>query len=117
MTIEDNIKADMKMVHLAYAPTQDDADAWIKALAEHGIKAQKGPGIRDIYAIGDPVGIEILVLPDDAAQAADIIRQISGSSAPSGHNQSAGKQTLTWVVVCAVVLFALIFVRVVILKQ
>lgn len=117
MALKDNIKADMKLVHLAYAPTQDDADAWIAALKEQGIEAKKGAGIRDMYAIGDPVGIEILVLPDDADRASDIIRKVSGRPVSSGSRQTAGKQTLTWVIVSAAAVLVLFFVRVAILKQ
>ena len=89
MAMMDQIKTDMKNVHLAYAPTQQDADAWISLLEKSGIHAEKGSGIRDLYAIGSPVGIEILVPEEDAP----------------------------WVVVSVIAIAALLFIRVLVLRQ
>jgi len=117
MSKMDDVKRDMKRVHVAYAPTEDDADKMIKALEEAGVNAKKGDGIRDLYAIGDPVGIEILVFPADLDRAVEVVRKVAGSSAVSDQAPGSGKNALTWVIVCVIVLVLLFCIRAFLLRQ
>ena len=112
-SLKDYIKEDMKQVHLAYAPTEAEADVWIKTLNDAGISARKGDGIRDMYAIGDTIGVEIFVAPDDVDQASDIIRKLAGDTvgSPAGGGSGAGKKTVTWLAVCAAMAVLLIIFR------
>lgn len=117
MSRMNDVKLDMKRVHLAYAPTEDDADAMIKALSDQGIDARMGDGIRDLYAIGDPIGIEILVFPGDLDAAVSVLEKTSGSGMLPGKQPDSRKKAITWVLVSASVLLVLLFVRVFILHQ
>ncbi len=117
MSKMNDVKLDMNRVHLAYAPTEDDADAMINALKQAGVTAKKGDGIRDLYAIGDPVGIEILVFPKDLDTAVAVLQKFSGSAGAQGKEPDSRKKAVTWVAVCVIAIAALLFVRVVVLKQ
>lgn len=115
MSMLDSIRQDMKKVHLAYAPTEADADAMIRILAEKGITAYKGSGIRDVYAIGDPVGIEIFVGEEDAVRSAEILRQMPGSPAEPGKKAPGGRKALSWTVVIAALIAVTFLVRTMVL--
>lgn len=117
MSKMNDVKLDMKRVHLAYAPAEDDADAMIRALEEAGVSAKKGDGIRDLYAIGDPVGIEILVFPEDLDTAIAVLQKFSGSAEAPGKTPDSRKKAFTWAAVCVIVIAVLLFVRIVVLKQ
>lgn len=117
MAMMDQIKTDMKKVHLAYAPTQQDADAWISLLEKSGIHAEKGSGIRDLYAIGSPVGIEILVPEEDAPRAQELLKTQIHLPDSSGTSPNAAGKTLMWVVVSVIAIAALLFIRVLVLRQ
>lgn len=110
-SLKEYIKEDMKQVHLAYAPAEADADAWIQALKDAGISAKKGDGIRDMYAIGGAVGVEIFVAPDDVDKASEIIRGLSGNAAPSPAPAGAARKSVTWLAVCAAMVVLLIIFR------
>ncbi len=117
MAMMDQIRSDMKKVHLAYAPTQQDADTWINLLEKSGIHAEKGSGIRDLYAIGSPVGIEILVSEEDAPKAQELLKTQANLPDSSGAAPNAAGKTLRWVAVSVIAIAALLFVRVLVLRQ
>ncbi|MDY5579575.1 hypothetical protein [Porcincola intestinalis] len=117
MAMMDQIKTDMKKIHLAYAPTQQDADTWISLLEKSGIHAEKGSGIRDLYAIGSPVGIEILVPEEDAPRAQALLKTQVHLPDSSGAAPNAAGRTLRWVVVSVIAIAALLFIRVLVLRQ
>lgn len=117
MAMMDQIRSDMKKVHLAYAPTQQDADTWISLLEKSGINAEKGSGIRDLYAIGSPVGIEILVSEEDAPEAQELLKTQAHLPDSSGAAPNAAGKTLRWVAVSVIAIAALLFVRVLVLRQ
>ena len=109
MAMMDQIKTDMKKVHLAYAPTS--------LLEKSGIHAEKGSGIRDLYAIGSPVGIEILVPEEDAPRAQELLKTQVHLPDSSGTSPNAAGKTLMWVIVSVIAIAALFFIRVLVLRQ
>lgn len=88
-----DFSAMIKQVHVAYAKDAAQADRMIAALKEAGIQASLGGGVRDIYSTGSALGQEIMVAPDDADRAREIILalQPDPSAGRDAEGQKGGK--------------------------
>lgn len=116
----DQSAARQELVRLAYAMDKKEAEEMIALLAQSGIPASEGEGIRDLYALGGPMGIEVRVPSDRIDQAAAILKgagKAEGSlTDPSQAQPTAGRKTLVWLLVCAILIVCLFLVRVLLLK-
>lgn len=116
-SLKDNLKEEMNLVHLAYAPTEDDADEMTEALEKEGIQVQTGGGVRDLYALGGKMGIELLVRPEDLERGVEIVKELSGTSPAAGESPDSKKKALTWIIVAAIGIAAMLLARIFVLRM
>lgn len=95
-------------VRAAYAPDGPSALSMVALLGEHGIDAYRQGGVKDIYKIGgDVFGEEIMVDPENLAQAQELLQQ-AGVDQPQPVQKPVSIRHTVLILLAAFVLFVIL---------